>query len=80
MDDAPFIYELVNDPDWLRYIGDKNVHSMDDAKQYILDGPIASYAKHGFGLYLIRLKNERTRIGICGLEFVCYLFYVPWIL
>ena len=67
LDDAPFIYELVNDPDWLRYIGDRNVHNVNDTKNYLMKGPIASYAQHGFGLYLIRLKKDNIRIGICGL-------------
>jgi RimJ/RimL family protein N-acetyltransferase len=66
-DDAPFIYDLVNDPDWLRYIGDKNVHNLEDAQNYILNGPMASYQQHGFGLYLTKLKADNIAIGICGL-------------
>ena len=40
LDDAPFILELVNDPDWLRHIGDKNVRSLDDARAYLTNGPL----------------------------------------
>ena len=65
--DAPFILELLNDPDWLRYIGDKGVHSLDDARGYLDNGPIAMYARHGFGLYCVELKSDRTPIGMCGL-------------
>jgi len=66
-DDAAFILELVNDPDWLQYIGDKNVHNLDDARGYIDNGPIASYKQNGFGLYMVELKESGIPLGICGL-------------
>jgi [ribosomal protein S5]-alanine N-acetyltransferase len=65
-DDAPFIFELVNDPAWLRYIGDRQVHSLDDARGYVRNGPAASYAQHGFGLWRVSLRDG-TPIGLCGL-------------
>lgn len=64
--DAAFILELVNDPDWVRFIGDKKVHSLDDARGYILKGPVTMYERVGFGLYLAALKDG-TPIGMCGL-------------
>lgn len=67
IDDAPFILTLLNDPSFLRYIGDKNVRNLDDARNYILTGPVASYEKHGFGLYLVELKDTQTPIGLCGI-------------
>lgn len=66
-DDAPFILRLVNDPDWLRYIGDKHVHSDEDARRYLETGPIDMYRRLGFGLYAIELKEGGIPIGICGL-------------
>lgn len=66
-DDAPFILELVNDPDWLRYIGDKGVRNLDDARAYIENGPMAMYARVGFGLFRVELKAGGTPIGMCGL-------------
>src|ERR1051325_5804180 len=54
-DDAAFILELVNEPGWLRFVGDRNVHSLDDARGYIARGPAASYEKHGFGLWAVEL-------------------------
>lgn len=65
--DAPFVLELVNDPSWLRFIGDKGVRTLDDARAYITNGPQASYARHDFGLWLVELKSARTPLGICGL-------------
>ena len=66
-DDAAFIFELVNDPDWLRYIGDRNVRSLDDASGYIAKGPTEMYSRFGFGLWRVALKSDDTPIGMCGL-------------
>ena len=65
--DAEFILELLNEPSFLRFIGDKGVRTLEDARQYILNGPVESYEKNGFGLYLVGLKDKATAIGICGL-------------
>ncbi len=66
-DDAEFVLELLNEPSFLRYIGDKGVRNLGDARRYILNGPVDSYAKNGFGLYLVELKENRLPIGISGL-------------
>ncbi len=66
-DDAAFVYALYNDPDFLRYIGDRGVHSIDDARAYIEAGPIASYARHGFGLYVVEVKPGMQPVGVCGI-------------
>jgi RimJ/RimL family protein N-acetyltransferase len=66
-DDAQFILELLNQPSFLRYIGDKGVRNTDDALNYIQTGPVASYERFGFGLYLVELKDKAVPIGICGL-------------
>jgi RimJ/RimL family protein N-acetyltransferase len=66
-EDAAFMLELVNDPAWLRFIGDRGVRTLKDARDYILNGPVAMYHRVGFGLYLVELKQSRTPIGICGL-------------
>lgn len=67
VEDAPFIYTLVNDPAWIRYIGDKNVANYEDAKTYIETGPLEMYRSLGFGLNRVSLKQDGTPIGICGL-------------
>ena len=66
-DDAAFVLALLNEPSFLRYIGDKGVRDLDDARQYILNGPVASYERNGFGLYLVELKENGIPIGISGL-------------
>ena len=65
-DDAEFMVELLNDSAFLRFIGDKGVRTIEDARQYILTGPMESYERHGFGLWLVALKGSNTPIGICG--------------
>lgn len=67
LDDAEFILGLLNEPSFLQYIGDKGVRTLDDARDYLLKGPIATYEKHGFGLYLVLLKAGQIPIGMCGL-------------
>ena len=66
MSDSNFILELLNEAAFLRFIGDKGVRTPADAREYILKGPIDSYARHGFGLYAACLRDG-TPIGICGL-------------
>lgn len=65
--DAPFILRLLNEPSFLRFIGDRGVRTLDDARAYIENGPGASYARHGFGLWLAELRDSATPIGMCGL-------------
>jgi RimJ/RimL family protein N-acetyltransferase len=66
-EDAEFILRLVNEPSWVRFIGNKGVRTIEDARAYILRGPVEMYARLGFGLYLVELKAEGVSIGMCGL-------------
>ena len=65
--DVAFIVELLNEPSFIRNIGDKGVRTTADASKYLLTGPIASYEQFGFGLYLAELRDSGIPIGICGL-------------
>jgi [ribosomal protein S5]-alanine N-acetyltransferase len=72
--DAEFILELLNQAGFIRFIGDKGVRTLGDAREYILQGPADSYARNGFGLYAVCLREPShdgapvgTPIGICGL-------------
>ena len=66
-EDTPLILHLLNEPLFLRFVGDKNVRTLDDAEEYLRHGPLASYARHGFGLFHVSLKAAGTPIGMCGL-------------
>ena len=65
--DADFIFRLLNDPSWLRYIGDRGVRSVEDARRYIVDGPVRMYATLGFGLFLVERRHDGVAMGLCGL-------------
>jgi ribosomal-protein-alanine N-acetyltransferase len=64
--DAAFILELLNEPEFIRNIGDREVRSLDDARRYIRSG-VTGYERLGFGLYLVELQEGATPIGLCGL-------------
>ena len=70
-DDAQFILTLVNDPQWLAFIGDKGVRTLEDARNYLRTGPLDMYDRLGFGLYRVSRRAlytpEEQPIGICGL-------------
>lgn len=65
--DAPFVIELLNEPSYHQNIGDRGIRTLADAGKYITEQFIGSYEKYGFGLYLVKLKNSSTPIGIAGL-------------
>ena len=67
VDDADFILKLLNEPSFIENIGDRGVRTIEDARAYVLNGPVASYEKHGFGLWMVEAKQSGARIGICGL-------------
>lgn len=66
-DDALFVYELLNQPAWKRYIGDRGIDSVQAARNYIETVPLVSYRQHGFGLFAVELKLNSTLVGMCGL-------------
>ena len=66
-DDAEFILELTNDPDWLRFIGDRGIHNLEDARRYIAEGPAAMYQQFGFGLLAVVVRGTGELAGLCGL-------------
>lgn len=65
--DAAFICTLLNEPSFLRFIGDRNVRTTDEATTFITTRYQQSYRDHGFGLYLVELRETNEPIGICGL-------------
>jgi RimJ/RimL family protein N-acetyltransferase len=67
-DDAGFVLRLLNEPSFLRYIGDRGVRRLDDARRYIMDGPVAGYARHGHGLMRVVRRSDGEDIGMCGVQ------------
>lgn len=65
-DDVSFILELMNEPSWLEFIGDRGVRTVEDAHEYIVNGAIRTYEQFGFCFYLVERKEDQSPIGICG--------------
>ena len=66
-DDADFIFELLNEPSFKRYIGDKGVRTRDDALVYLREVPLRQYREFGYGLYRVGADGDDRALGICGL-------------
>jgi len=66
-EDAPFIFELLNAPKWIEYIGDRNVKSVEDAQEYIITKIKPQLEKLGYSNYTIIRKSDNVKLGICGL-------------
>ena len=64
--DAEFILDLLNQPSFIKYIGDRNLRTADQSRDFIESRFIDSYKKFGFGLWAVELKENQTPIGICG--------------
>lgn len=64
--DAAFIIQLLNSKGWLKYIGDRNIKTEEDAVKYLQNGSIKSYTENGFGFWKVILKEDHTPIGMCG--------------
>ena len=68
LEDAPFFVELMNTPHWLKYIGDRNIKTVQDAEENLKKGILKSYKEHGYGFYKLLLKGENNKtIGVAGL-------------
>lgn len=65
--DVAFHLALLNDPAFIEHIGDRGVRTMEESRHYITDGPVAMHERHGHSMYMVELKDNGTRIGMCGL-------------
>jgi RimJ/RimL family protein N-acetyltransferase len=65
--ESEFVLRLLNEPSYLQHIGDKGVRTLEQAANYLVEGPIKSYQLHGHGAYLVVLKESHQLVGICGL-------------
>ncbi len=64
--DVDFLFELLNEPGWKRWISPDSAPDHDAARRYV-QNLRESYEKHGFGLCIVRDREHRRPIGICGL-------------
>lgn len=66
LEDAPFFYDLLNDKDWIRFIGDRNIKTLKDSEDYLKNRIIPSYKNWGFGFYAVDKQTTQKTIGISG--------------
>ena len=66
LSDSKFIFDLLNTPKWIKYIGDRGIKTLKNAEDYINDKIINSYKTNGYGLYIFELKESHIPIGLCG--------------
>ncbi|MEQ8208036.1 MAG: GNAT family N-acetyltransferase, partial [Woeseia sp.] len=65
--DAGLIHAVLNDPDFVRYVGDRGVRTAEDAQAYIAERIVPGYRQYGYGMYRVDRKSDGTAVGICGL-------------
>lgn len=65
-DDAPFILELMNTPKWIKFIGDRNVRTVEAAEAYIAEKALPQIATHSYGNNVIIRKSDNVKLGTCG--------------
>ncbi len=65
--DAAFQLALMNSSDWLRYIGDRGVYTIEEAERYITDNVTEQFKRLGFANYTIVRKKDALPIGVVGL-------------
>lgn len=66
-EDAEFILEMYNTPNFIKYIGDRKLRSVKDAENYITNRFLPQMERLGFGNYLITKKSDGKKIGAVGI-------------
>lgn len=66
--DAPFILKLLTTPKFLKFIGDREVRTLDQAKKYIRKKMLPQLYRLGYGNYAVVRKSDGTLVGTCGLH------------
>lgn len=66
-EDAKLIYELMNSPKFIKYVGDREINSIDDAKKHIQTKLLSQLSELGYSSYSLVKKADEEKVGICGL-------------
>ena len=69
-EDAEAFFKLNSDPEVLRFVPDKRLLNVEQARQILIDHPIADYRKYGFGRGACILKSTGEQIGLAGLKYL----------
>lgn len=65
--DGAFLVRLMNEPDWIRFIGDRHVHTPEEAAAYVERRLLPPFRERGFGMYVVETRADGDAVGICGL-------------
>ncbi len=65
--DAAAMLELLNEPGFHRYIGDRGIRTLEQARECIRIGPMVSYERHGYGMYAVQRRSDGAWLGNAGL-------------
>lgn len=65
--DAAFLLQIVNSPKWLQYIGDRNLHTEEEAVTYIKEKITSQLDRLGYGNNVVIQKEDNIPVGVCGL-------------
>ena len=66
-DDAALMLAIWNDPAFVRYVGDRGIRSVEQARAAVEAGPLRLYADYGYGPFRLARRDDDSGIGICGL-------------
>ena len=67
INDAEFLMQLLNTEKWLKNIGDRNIHSIEDAQKYVREKNLPNIERLGYGNCVVILKENNAKIGTVGL-------------
>jgi len=65
--DAPLYLALLTDPDFIRFVGDRGVRTLEAAVDSIEAGPIAMQRSRGHSMYVVELAGSGEPLGMSGL-------------
>ena len=65
--DSDLIYQLMNSPKFIKYVGDRQLYYVENAEKYIQDKMLPQLHSHGYSNYSLINKKNSAKIGICGL-------------
>ena len=67
LDDADLMLAIWNDPAFIRFVGDRGIRTLDEAKAAMIEGALRLFEQFGYGPFCLVQKSDGERVGICGL-------------
>ena len=67
LDDAELMLAVWNDPTFIRYVGDRQIRTMEAARTALVEGALKLFSDYGYGPFRLALISDDTPIGVCGL-------------